>query len=56
MNIFNFTLYIKKYILLENIVWKKVVSAVLFYLVFMDIWNAVMVHQSSIYINIRIKI
>ena len=32
MNIFNFTFYIKNYILLKNIVWKKVVPAIAFYL------------------------
>ena len=37
MSIFNFTFYIKNYIFLKNIVWKKAVSAILFYLQFSDV-------------------
>ena len=33
--IFGFTLYIKNYILLENIVWKKVICTIKFYLQFL---------------------
>ena len=32
INVFGFTFYIKKYILLESIVWKKVVYVITFYL------------------------
>ena len=35
MKIFDFTFYIKIYILLENIVWKKVVYIITFYLQFL---------------------
>ena len=62
MNMFNFTFYIKRYVLLKNIVWEKVVSAITFYhfiygfYALQDIWNAVIIHQSIIYINITIII
>ena len=37
INIFGFTFYIKNYILLENIVWKKAVYTIAFYLQFLCI-------------------
>ena len=49
INIFGFTFYIKNHILLENIACKRVVSTIIFYLRYalQDIWNAVMIQQSS---------
>ena len=61
MNIFfGFTFFIKNYILLKNIVSKKVVYIPSHFIysfnALQDIWNAVMMHQSSLYINIIIII
>ena len=50
-------LYIKKYILLENLVSKKrsLYHQILFsFFTLQDIWNAVMIHQNSVYINKQI--
>ena len=50
INIFGFFFYIKNYILLENIVWKNSLYHHISFTVFVswrDIWNAIMIHQSS---------
>ena len=50
INIFGFFFYIKNYILLENIAWKNSLYHHISFTVFVgwrDIWNAIMIHQSS---------
>ena len=60
IHIFSFAFYIKSYILLESIVREK--SSLYHHILFTvfyelnDIWNAVMIHQSLIEINIQIII
>ena len=57
-----YTSLVLSYILLENIVWRKVVytfipwNFIYSFYVLQDIWNIVMIHESSIYINIQIII